>query len=123
MLPSGAADYTPSQVVRWLSLDPSLPVTIVLMIIVYLLGNRLRAIRLLAAPVFISFLPLSLWIWDIPFTGRYICNHFHDDRLMIMDGFPVKTRYFYLIGLAVYLSFTAHLIRSKSQTGSPDGAL
>lgn len=115
--PVEGSDYTPSILYKWLSRDPSLPWAIVCMVIVYHIGNFLHWMRYLVAPAFLSFLPLSIWIWDIPFTGRFICHHFHDGRLMFMSGYPVKSKYFYLIGIVLYCSFlTVYLVGMVKET-------
>src|SRR5437660_975028 len=72
-------DYTPSVVHDWLLRDPSLPWAMVLCVLAWSVGRRFSVIKLLVAPLFLSFLPLSIWLWDIPFSGRYICRHFHDN--------------------------------------------
>lgn len=97
----GEAYYIPSVLFEWLSGDPSLPWAIVASVTVYHVGKNSSTIRWLTAPIFIAFLPLSLWIWDIPLTGRVICDHFHDDQLVFFDH-PMRTRYLYLFGLSVY---------------------
>ena len=96
--PFGGAYYDVSVLLGWLSRDPSLPWAIVGATFVYHLGMRYEKVKILAAPIFVSFLPLSLWIWDIPFTGRFICHHFHDDKLLFL-GHPIKSRYFVTIQL------------------------
>lgn len=118
--PFGGADYFPSAIYAWLSRDPSLPWAIVAAISAYFLGKRYRTIKLLAAPIFISFLPVSLWIWDIPFTGRFICDQFHDDKLLIL-GNPMKTRYLYLLGVTIYASFFIRMMlgRNTASSGGP----
>ena len=57
----------------------------------------------------IAFLPLTIWVWDIPFTSRFICRHFHDNKLLLL-GYSIKSRYFYVIGIVIYFSFLSHLI-------------
>ncbi|MDA2921054.1 hypothetical protein MYX76_16455 [Desulfobacterota bacterium AH_259_B03_O07] len=111
MLNPFGADYTPFVTFKWLSRDPSLPWAIVVMIIVYHIGNFNYWLRILVAPVFLSFLPLSIWIWDLPFTGRFICGHFHDDRVMIAAALPLRSKYFYLIGFVLWLIFITYLVQ------------
>ncbi len=110
--PFGTAYYLPSVLYAWLSRDPSLPWAIVTAITVYYSGKRYQVIKLFAAPIFVSFFPLSLWIWDIPFTGRFICHHFHDDKLLFW-GYPMKTRYLYLLGMIIYILFFGKMIAEK----------
>ena len=70
-------------------------------------------IKVLVAPIFLSFLPLSIWIWDIPFSGRYICSNFHDAQVMIAGVIPLTTKYFYALGIVLYLALTAYLFQKK----------
>jgi hypothetical protein len=69
----------------------------------FLLGRQVPLIKILAACLLISFMPLALWIWDIPFTGRVICFHAHDDKLSVL-GWPIKSRYFYFLGIGFFVS-------------------
>jgi len=79
MLNNFGADYTLRVVANWLHSDAS----------PYL--GLLGAISTFALPIFeiaalafaIVTIPLSLWIWDIPFTGRLICRLGHDGRLTL----------------------------------------
>ena len=107
------ADYTPSVIYSWLSRDPSLPWSIIIMISSYYIGNHCNKFRILVYPAFVAFLPLSFWVWDIPFTGRYICNHFHYGRLVIFDTIPITRRYFYALGFVVWLLFVVHMLREQ----------
>jgi hypothetical protein len=58
----------------------------------------------------ISFMPLAIWIWDIPFTGRVICHHAHDDRLQVF-GWAVTSRHFYCLGVIVFVGSTIMTLR------------
>ena len=107
--PFGEDYYIGSVFFKWLSRDPSLPWAIVVALCVYHFGKRYQKIKIFAAPIFISFLPLSLWIWDIPFTGRFICDYFHDSKVLLFGDYPLKSRYFYIIGIITYISFLVHL--------------
>lgn len=120
MLNAFGADYTIPVVLEWLSRDPSLPWAIILTIVIYHIGNIYYWLRILFAPVFLSFLPLSIWIWDIPFTNRYICSHFHDHRVMILPGLSLSTKHFYLLGILLYIIFILYLLlkRRKTRTGN-----
>ena len=113
--PFGADYYLPSVLYAWLSRDPSLPWAIVTAVFVYSIGKRYRKIKLLSASIFVSFLPLSFWIWGIPFTGHLICDYFHDDRLLIF-GHSMKTSYLYLLGIFIYASFLTKMMDSKQNT-------
>jgi hypothetical protein len=80
----------------WIQFDPSLYLGIAGSVVTYLV---VRAIAQ-AAPFILAFvvatIPLSIWIWDLPFTGRVMCLLFHDDKTFI------KTRHLYLLAVAAY---------------------
>lgn len=119
MMNNFGPDYTPRVVWAWLSRDPSLPWAVLLALASHRIGRRLPGFKVLIAPVFLSFLPLSLWVWDIPFTGRTICHHFHDRRVLLAAGMPLKSSHFYLIGIILYLAFLAHLMRRRGRADRP----
>jgi hypothetical protein len=123
MLGALGKDYTPSVVSTWLRRDPSLPWAIAAAMAVYLCGTHYPSTRLFAASIFVSFLPLSVWIWDIPFTKRAICEYFHDDKFMILDAFPLKSRHFYALGVILYASFTIALYLKAASAAGAAGAL
>lgn len=106
-------DYMPSVVYDWISRDPSLPWSIIIMTLAYNIGNRYHKFRILILPVFVSFLPLSLWVWDLPFTNRTICRHFHGGRLVIFGDIPLTRRYFYIFGFVLWLSFVIYLNQKR----------
>ncbi|MGD9648344.1 MAG: hypothetical protein AB7U73_21720 [Pirellulales bacterium] len=97
-----ATDYTAEATWLWLTGDPSLYLGIVAAVLVWVAGRRTGWVRRLAAPVFVSFLPLSVWIWDIPGSGRWICHTCHDGRLSLV-GHVIRSRDLYLAGIAAYL--------------------
>jgi hypothetical protein len=98
-----ATDYTLEALRLWLSADPSLYLAVVAAVLVWFVGRRQKPVRLLASPFFISFLPLSLWIWDIPGSGRLICRLCHDGRI-VLPAFEhvVRSRDLYLVGIVAY---------------------
>lgn len=110
MLNPFGPDYDLKTTLMWLSKDPSLPWAILCMYVCIEKGRYYQFLRILSAPIFISFLPLSLWIWDIPFTGRFICSNFHDDKVMLYAGYMLRTRYFYILGALIYLTFVLSLL-------------
>ena len=83
--------------------DPSLYVALVMAVLVWFAGRRLEFVRLLAAPFWVSFLPFSIWIWDIPGSGRLICKLCHDGRVVLpLLDLTVRTRHLYLVGMVAY---------------------
>jgi hypothetical protein len=98
-----ATDYNLEGLRLWLSGDPSLYVALVAALFVWFAGRRLDFVRLLAAPFWVSFLPFSIWIWDIPGSGRLICRLCHDGRVVVpLLDLTVRTRHLYLVGMAAY---------------------
>jgi hypothetical protein len=95
-------DYTLQVLSLWLANDPSLPLAALAALAGYLLGNRVRGLRKFLAPFLIAFAPLALWVWDIPFTERIVCTLWHDNRVILAEGIPLKGRHFYILGVAIY---------------------
>lgn len=107
LIPFGP-DYTPAVIRKWLMRDPSLPWALIGSFGIYLLGKKYLWVRVVMAPVFISFLPVTLWIWDIPFTNRIICTKLHDARSIALVGIYLRTRHAFAVTLALYLPFMAY---------------
>jgi hypothetical protein len=80
-------------------------------------GRVCVLVRVAVAPIFVSYLPLSIWIWDIPFSGRFICSSFHDDRVILYPGYPLRTKYFYLLGSLIYCMFVVLLLYKHQKLG------
>jgi hypothetical protein len=84
-------------------------------------------------PVPFAFAPLSIWIWDIPFTERIVCKIFHDGRFSVL-GYTLRTTTWYIAGTIAYagLVFTSYARRrerpsaaqpySVTAAGSSEGA-
>lgn len=109
-------DYTLDIVAAWLSRDPSLPWAMATAMAAYYIGRNSNVeFKLIIASVAVAFLPLAVWIWDIPFTGRIVCHAAHDQRLQIF-GTAVMSRHFYAIGLigTIVLSWISILRARKS---------
>jgi hypothetical protein len=104
LLDAFGADYSADALAAWLSRDPSLPSAFAMTFVIFLLGKQFLPVKKIAACFCVSFLPLALWIWDIPFTGRLICVHAHDDRLKIL-GWPIKSSHFYMFGAISFVGF------------------
>lgn len=119
MLNDFGPDYTLEVVRHWLSRDPSLAWGIITAIAVYAAGSRSRRVRLLAAPFFLAFLPFSIWIWDIPFSGRIVCDIGHDKRVFPVLGIVIRTRYLYLLGALLYVVFLVATLARRSPGAPP----
>jgi hypothetical protein len=74
------ADYTLPVIVNWLSLDPSPYVGLVCALVVFVAAMHYPILRLAILAFVIATIPLTIWIWDIPFTERVICRLGHDGR-------------------------------------------
>jgi hypothetical protein len=74
------AEYTPSVIAIWLSLDPSPYVALIGTLLVFVAAVRYPILRLAVLAFVIAMIPLTLWIWDIPFSGRIVCDWGHDGR-------------------------------------------
>jgi len=116
MLNNFGLEYDLPTIGAWLARDPSLPWALFVSLCVYLTGLRIPLIQTLAAPVSLAFLPLTIWIWDIPFTGRIVCHSFHDSKLVI-GGSPVHTRHLYELSLVLYVVLLAFLVWSSVRSG------
>lgn len=119
MLNNFGPDYTLPVTATWLYRDPSLPWAMIVMVTTYVIGNRVSGIKHLVAPIFLSFLPLSIWLWDIPFSGRIICANFHGGQVSIAEGLTLSTKHFYALGATLYFVFTAYLFLRKKSNGLP----
>lgn len=111
-------DYTPSVIHAWLLGDPSLPWAIILAGVCWVLGTIYAPLKMMVAPVFSSTLPLSVWLWDIPFSGRFICRHFHDGGLALATGVPLSTRHFYGLAGLLYLAFVGAILVKERRIGA-----
>lgn len=125
MLNSFGADYTPAVVLQWLSRDPSLMTAIGLAMLTYRVGLRWPALRQLLPPLLLACLPLSLWVWDVPFSGRVICHTLHDLRPLLPGGVPLRGAHFYAFAGAGYpalLLLGRHFSRRSKRVRAEDGA-
>jgi len=117
----GDADYYDWPTLKaWLSRDPSLPWAIGCSIMIYYCGKKNLTLRVLAKSFFFSFIPLAIWIWDIPFTGRFIHKHFHDSKLVIY-GTIISSRYFYMFGAALGVVLSGILLQVQHRSGRAYG--
>lgn len=132
MLNNFGHEYTPAVVATWLKADPSLPWAIAAMVAVHWIGARMLLARALVAPGFITGLLFTLWIWDVPFTGRVVCDHFHDKGFFIASGVALGTKHiagvcavmYVLSQLAVFPRFMGSAARPRPEDAPlPDPAL
>jgi hypothetical protein len=90
------ADYTLDVVARWLRADPSPYVGLLGAMGTFALALYSPLLRIAALAFAIATIPLSIWIWDIPFTGRIICHLAHDGRA------PVNSFDFYIVAVIAF---------------------
>jgi len=89
-------DYTLSVLALWLSHDPSPYVALLGAMGTFALALYSPTFRLAALAFAIATIPLSMWIWDIPFTGRIICRLGHDGRS------PINTHDMYIFAAIAF---------------------
>jgi hypothetical protein len=96
--PFWSASATNSAILlEWLAMDPSPYLGLIAATLAYVL-MRLRTSTVLYVAAFIAVsVPLSIWVWDLPFTGRVICWTFHDDRTFL------KGRHLYAFAALLYI--------------------
>ena len=100
--PQRALDYSFESISHLLTTNPAIYAAGTMCLMCYYLGNRLSRYRYLLVFFCIAFAPLTIWIVDIPFTGRFICRTLHDDRFMLFADTPLRSRYFYLLGATLF---------------------
>jgi hypothetical protein len=102
MLVLFGGDYDLPTIQRWLRHDPSLWLAIVLALAIYALGRGNTLVRQFAVLLVPAFLPLTVWVWDVPFLHRPICHGFHDGRSTLPVLGSLRTRHLYIFGCVVY---------------------
>jgi len=115
MLNGVGNDYSLTVVASWLSRDPSPWVGVLAALAVFHLGNRVGAVRALVPPFLLAFLPLTVWIWDIPGTGRMVCHLVHDVRPVL--GVAMHSWHLYALGAGVYFMFLARVVQRHGIRG------
>lgn len=114
MLNPFGPDYNAETIAKWLQNDPSLAIALCITAVIWLAGVWLPPIRRWVVGFLIAFLPLSIWIWDIPFTGRHVCNLLHDERT------PLRTRHLYLFGMVTWVPVVMLLAKfQRADRGLP----
>lgn len=109
-------DYDPVTVVAWLKRDPSPAWAAVAVLALHWAGLRsrwARWIRLIAAPVFVSFVPLSVYLWDIPFTNKVICRLYHDGKLVLFGSTALRTAHLYVLGFVSWGALLGLLVLER----------
>lgn len=91
--------------VEWIGSDPSPWLGLAAAVAAFILVSRNARFRSWVAAFPIAFLPLSVWIWDIPGTS-IICPLFHDGKI------GLRSWHLYLLGTALYLPIVSLLMRT-----------
>lgn len=98
--------YTLSTLRALIVQDPSIGLAAAVAASTYVAGRRWPQLKPMASFFVLSFLPLAIWLWDIPLLGRPICRHFHDGRAEVL-GSPFSSRHLYLLGLVSWATLSA----------------
>jgi hypothetical protein len=101
MLNNFGPDYYPSVILKWLRGDPSFTLGLIASVAIGIAGRYLPLVRLLTLAFLLATIPLDIWVWDIPFTQRIVCHHFHDGHSVF--------RAWHMYGFAL-LSFPAFML-------------
>jgi hypothetical protein len=107
------ADYTPDVIMAWLSLDPSPYVALVCSLVVFILATHYPILRLAIVASLVATIPLTVWIWDIPFTGRILCRLGHDGR------WPVNSLDLYLFAAIAFAPIWYWLWKNSTAGAAP----
>jgi hypothetical protein len=108
--PLTTTDYSGAVIGRWLRSDPAPAIALMMAIGILVVGWLTERIRLPVVAFLIATAPLTLWLWDIPLTGRVICRLLHDGRA------GLHTRHLYLAAAAAWWPTLAVLQRVRSRT-------
>jgi len=109
ILNSFGSDYRTEVILLWLQNDPSLLFAVLGASSIWITGLYRTQFQYWIIAFLITFLPLSIWVWDIPFTDRLICHLFHDGKT------PLHARHLYLLGITLWIP-TAILLRKVWRT-------
>lgn len=120
MLNAFGAEYSLAVIKTWLSRDPSILGASLIATGLYRLGLSRSRLRIAMPAFLLAFLPLSIWIWDVPFAGRWICTNFHDLQVHLPGGMPLRTRYLYLVGIVLFPAL--HLLMRRGTFSWPVAA-
>lgn len=118
------SDYDLSTIGRLLARDPSLPWAIAACGALWMFGSKREWVRQAIAPLFFAFLPLTVYLWDVPFSGRIICARLHDAQPILGD-FHLRTLHLYAGCAVVYLATVGYLFArvrfASTAWGLPSG--
>ena len=114
MLNPFGPEYTPDVIRAWLVADPSPGWAAAAALTLFRMGRERRTVRAATTWFVIAFLPVTVWLWDLPFTGRVICTRFHDGLS------PLRTFHLYALGVAVWLALALHAGRARQRARRVD---
>ncbi len=107
-------EYNFSVIAHWLIRDPSLPWAIIISALVYFLGRNYSLIKKATFSFFIAFIPITVWLWDIPGTHRIICRTFHDGQYFLL-GVALNARHLYILGIILWAIIFLFLLKKEKQ--------
>jgi len=105
-VPFEGDDSRAADVRRLVCEDGSLSWAIALAAGTYRLGEWRPGMRRLFTPLVPGLLPVTLWLWDLPFTRRALCEHLHDGKLTV-SGHSVRTAHVYVLSAGLYVALLA----------------
>jgi hypothetical protein len=91
-------------------------------LILYIFAER-EKVRTAALIFFIAFMPFSVWIWDIPGSGMFICHHFHDSRLVLPLLGVVSSKDFFILGATGFVVGCVSILARQNKQSVPFEAL
>lgn len=110
--PFDVQDYTLTAFRRWLAADPSLPWALTGVSLALLWRPRWPWLGVALTTFGLAFVPLTVWIWDLPGTGRWVCTVAHDGRL------GLYSRHLYLLGMVLWLGLLWGVRRTTALQGN-----
>jgi hypothetical protein len=103
----------------WLARDPSLPWAILLVV-----ALRVAIGEAVARRFFLATLPLTVWLWDVPFSGRWVHRTMHDGHAVI-GGAVVHTHHVYALCALLFAASSAPAMVRRMRNvkkAAPEGA-
>jgi hypothetical protein len=89
-------EYTIETVKTLITSDSSVALGAVTTLCIWVVGRRWQPLQRLVLAFVLALVPLTIWLWDIPFTARAVCHHFHDGQ------YGLRSVYFYALGALLF---------------------
>jgi len=110
--PLTTTDYSSPVMIRWLRSDPAPTIALVIASGMFIIGRLSERVHLPVVALLVVTAPLTLWIWDVPFTSRVVCRFLHDGRA------GVHTRHLYLTAAFAWAPTLVLLRRIRRRVGA-----